>query len=129
MIKTFEEIIMNIKGHQIWKPLASDSRVKEIEFIEFDGFDGILINLDDKYDSVFIPSNMKFKLQQEEVSFEKAIQELKEGKEIESCVNGLKYKIEHTGERVMYYNNEDGYATIAPNFTLKSILGTWYINE
>lgn len=129
MIKTFEEIIMNIKGHQIWKPLASDSRVKNIESIEFNNFDGILINLDDKYDSVFIQSDMKFELEQKEVSFEEAIKAFKEGKEIESCVNGKKYKIEHTGERVMYYNNKDGYATIAPNFTLKSILGMWYINE
>ena len=72
---------------------------------------------------------MEFKLEQKEVSFEEAIKAFKEGKEIESCVNGKKYKIEHTGERVMYYNDKDGYATIAPNFTLKSILGTWYINE
>ena len=70
MIKTFEEIIMNIKGHQIWKPLASDSRVKEIESIEFNNSDGILINLDDKYNCVFIPSNMKFELDRNEVSFE-----------------------------------------------------------
>lgn len=129
MIKTFEEIIMNIKGHQIWKPLVSDSRVKEIESIEFNNLDGILINLDDKYDSVFIPSDMKFELQQEEVPFEVAIQAFKEGKEIESVVNNMKYKIESTGERVMYYNNEDGYATLAPNFSLKAILGKWYIND
>ena len=77
-----EEIIMNIKGHQIWKPLASDSRVKEIESIEFNNFDGILINLDDKYDSVFIPSNMEFELKQKEVSFEDAIKAFKKGKGI-----------------------------------------------
>ena len=98
MIKTFEEIIMNIKGHQIWKPLASDSRVKNIESIEFNNLDGILINLDDKYDSVFIPSDMKFELERNEVSFEEAIKSFKEGREIESCVPGTKYKIAHTGE-------------------------------
>ena len=43
MIKTFKEIIMNIKGHQIWKPLASDSRVKNIESIEFNNLDEIII--------------------------------------------------------------------------------------
>ena len=129
MIKTFEEIIFDIKGHQIWKPTASDSRVKEIQSVEFDSLDGILIKLDDNYDSVFIPSDMKFKLQQEEVPFEVAIQAFKEGKEIESVVNNMKYKIESTGERVMYYNNEDGYATLAPNFSLKAIFGKWYIND
>ena len=129
MIKTFKEIIMNIKGHQIWKPLASDSRVKEIEYIEFNNSEAVLINLDDKYDSAFIPSDMKFELERNEVSFEEAIKAFKEGREIESCVNGMKYKIEHTGERVMYYNDKDGYATIAPNFSLKAILGKWYIND
>ena len=129
MIKTFEEIIMNIKGHQIWKPLASDSRVKNIESIEFNNFDGVLINLDDKYDSVFIPSNMEFELEQKEVSFEEAIKAFKKGKEIQSCVNGVKYRIAHSGEREMYYNDEDGCYTITPNFSLESILGMWYINE
>lgn len=129
MIKTFKEIIMNIKGHQIWKPLASDSRVKEIESIEFNNSDGVLINLDDKYNCVFIPSDMEFELERNEVSFEEAIKAFKEGKEIESVVNNMKYKIECTGERVMYYNDKDGYATIAPNFSLKAIFGKWYIND
>ena len=128
MIKTFKEIIMNIKGHQIWKPVTTDSRIKEIESIEFDGFDGILINLDDKYNSVFIPGDMKFKLQQE-VSFEEAIKAFKKGREIESCVTGTKYKIAHTGEKVIHYYDEYAYDAIAPNFSLESILGTWYINE
>ena len=129
MIKTFEEIIMNIKGHQIWKPLASDSRVKNIESIEFNNFDGILINLDDKYDSVFIPSNMEFELEQKEVSFEEAIKAFKKGKEIQSCVNGVKYRIAHSGERVMCYDDINGYDAIATNFSLKSIFGAWYISE
>ena len=129
MIKTFKEIIMNIKGHQIWKPLASDSRVKNIESIEFNNLDGVLINLDDKYNSVFIPSNMEFEVEQKEVSFEEAIKSFKEGREIESCVTGTKYKIAHTGEKVIHYYDEYAYDAIAPNFSLESILGTWYINE
>ena len=129
MIKTFEEIIMNIKGHQIWKPLASDSRVKNIECIELNNVDGILIRLGDKYDSEFIQSDMKFELEQKEVSFEEAIKAFKEGKEIESCVTGTKYKIAHTGEKVIHYYDEYAYDAIAPNFSLESSLGMWYINE
>ena len=127
MIKTFEEIIMNIKGHQIWKPLASDSRVKEIESIEFDGFDGILINLDDKYNSVFIPGDMKFKLQQEEVSFEKAIQELKKGKTIESVYDNQIYKIKDNNIYSLMDNGE--WLTYTYPFNEMQILNDWYVND
>ena len=127
MIKTFEEIIMNIKGHQIWKPLASDSRVKNIESIEFNNLDGILINLDDKYDSVFIPSDMKFKLQQEEVSFEKAIQELKKGKTIESVYDNQIYKIKDNNIYSLMDNGE--WLTYTYPFNEMQILNDWYVND
>lgn len=107
MEKTFREVIADIKKGEVW-----ECRSKYIQRFA----DGIQIYHKEKgksTPSMLMRNNDKFKLQRKEYTFEEAFKAYEEGKEIESCFSGQKFRI---------YSWVDV-------FNAKEIKEKWYINN
>lgn len=112
MEKTFREVIADIKEGETW-----ESRILKI-FIEYGcvkiHFNDENIRIKDDYIGIRINEKDKFKLQRKEYTFEEAFKAYEEGKEIESCNQGRKYK---KGTEQF------------ENMLISDIQGKWYINN
>ena len=77
---TFKEVIANIKEGEVWK---SDYKTVEIK--------GSVLEITDKDRKIRLRfgDDTQFKLQRKEYTFEEAFKACEEGKEIESCEEGL----------------------------------------
>lgn len=116
--KTFREVIADIKEGEVW-----ECRSKYIKRFP----DGIQIYHKEKgrtTPSMLMCNNDKFKLQRKEYTFEEAFKAYEEGKEIESCVSGDKYKKEDV------FDLRNGYFLESPlKFGINEVRGKWYINN
>lgn len=65
MVKTFGEVIRDIKPDEVWTPINEDSRVKCIRRTNSDSnyLNGIMIEFDGEYNSCFLPFHFEFELQ------------------------------------------------------------------
>lgn len=103
MKKTFREVIADIKKGEVWECLGIKI-TKDSDSIQMLGFDK---------NTIFMDSSKIFNLQRKEYTFEEAFKAYEEGKEIESCFSGQKFRI---------YSWEDV-------FNAKEIKEKWYINN
>lgn len=120
---TFREVIANIKEGEVWE----NERIK----IETNPCKDFKITFKDGMrKSLFLFDNQKFKLiKKEEVTFNKAFEAYEEGKEIESCVSGCKYRKD---DKKDYYKEIDDCNwqvwLLGGGFDFEEIRGEWYIN-
>ncbi|MGL5329467.1 MAG: hypothetical protein ACRDD7_09365 [Peptostreptococcaceae bacterium] len=125
-IKTFQEVVRDIKENEIWEVVVKDYTIESITLL--DGH--IILNSDEgsKEDTFLnINPDVRFKLQRKKVSFTEAFAAYEEGKEIESDYNGDKFKL------INGLNYHDwgykGYNEDDLGFGVDEIRGKWYINE
>ena len=123
MEKTFQEVMNTIKEGETWINKYDDRRLVKIEkssnviHFKFNGeFEKIGVMLDD----IFVLDKKKY-------TFEEAMKALKEGKEIESCYSEMKYI--NRNENVYFFDTEYNKWNECSMFSLKEILGDWYINN
>lgn len=103
MEKTFREVIADIKKGEVWECLGIKI-TKDSDSIQMLGFGK---------NTIFMDSSRIFNLQRKEYTFEEAFKAYEDGKEIESCFSGQKFRI---------YSWEDV-------FNAKEIKEKWYINN
>lgn len=126
---TFKEVIANIKEGEVW--VNNDKRVSKI----YIGENGNLVLSGDKIfcidNSTCISLKSLYKLQRKEYDFQEALKALKEGKEIESCINHYAVK-KHDGDYLVRENKKE-YEYVGSIdcvlFSVAEIEGGWYINE
>lgn len=123
--KSFREVIEDIKEREVWicekfnrKIIKGDDGVIEIRKLNNETFNNT---------SALIFNAEKYKLQRKEYTFEEAFKAYEEGKEIESCYTGTKYKF----EKLIYFykrkNVEDW--QLHGEMQLNEIRSKWYINN
>lgn len=124
MVKTFREVLQNIKPGETWDCI-NDCNIKSISYID----KSIRI----EYCSsiiCYVLDDAQFKLRKEEVEFEDAIKALKEGKVIESCETKRMYKIEELdNEKIIFVNVQTSYNWLNLDivFKQKEVFGKWCI--
>lgn len=126
---TFKEVIANIKEGQVWECTRENARLKTINIkkgsINFIYKDGLAME-------VFgVKETDTFVLQRKEYTFQEAFKAYEEGKEIESCIEGQKYKKEG-GEDYYFDYGKNKYMLLEWDrdcFTITSIRNKWYIND
>lgn len=114
--KTFQEVIATIKEGETWvNDIAPISyiRLRENGVLDFNKNEGVNLNC-------------KYKLQRKEYTFEEAFKAYEEGKEIESCLSGFKYKkidnIDHHSITGNKWSKEE-------SFEIEEVRDKWYINN
>ena len=108
MEKTFREVIADIKPGEVWKSEnnSCDIRITRTKT-------GISIRDFNDNAIVWFDDNFRFKLKRKEYTFEEAFKAYEEGKEIESCFSGQKFRV----------------CSWEDIFNTKEIKDKWYINE
>lgn len=128
MIKTFREVLRDIKPGETWE-CVEDGIIKairyykdeaiEIEYTTFSQSGIFCVNVD-----------RKFKLKKDEVEFEDAIKALKEGKTIESCETSRLCKIDECfkGKIILVKSlNSPMWVDLNTIFKPEEVFGKWYI--
>lgn len=125
MVKTFREVLQNIKPGETWDCI-NDCNIKSISYID----KSIRI----EYCSsiiCYVLDDAQFKLRKDEVEFEDAIKELKKGKIIESCETEYLYKIKKRGNDkgtiLSGKQNSSTWLDLNCNFETKEVFGKWCI--
>ena len=124
-MKTFKEVIRDIKKGETWVTIDRKYKLKSITWEEDSR--GLAFNYSDSTRNFFIDPNQEFVLDKKLYSFDKAYIELLNGRVIESesgnilfMKDGKMYKVEE-GSDILFANIEC--------FNIKStdILGKWYV--
>ena len=124
-IKTFKDVIRDIKKGETWVTTDKKYKLKSITWEEDSR--GLAFNYSDSTRNFFIDPNQEFVLDRKLYSFDKAYIELLNGRVIESesgniffMKDGKMYKVED-GSDILFANIEC--------FNIKStdILGKWYV--
>lgn len=108
---TFREVIANIKDGEIWeneKQRVARIYINKLGNVQLEGDD---IDFAQNF-STCVDLNAKYKLKRKKYSFTEAFKAYEEGKEIESCISGERYKLDDI--KLLVYAEE--------------IKGEWYIN-
>lgn len=109
---TFIEVIANIKDGEIWeneKQRVARIYINKLGNVQLEGDD---IDFAQNF-STCVDLNAKYKLKRKKYSFTEAFKAYEEGKEIESCISGERYKLDDI--KLLVYAEE--------------IKGEWYIND
>lgn len=125
MIKTFREVLQNIKPGETWDCI-NDCNIKSISYIDKS------IRIEHCSNIIcYVLDNAQFELRKEEVEFEDAIKALKEGKIIESCETLRLCKMdEHLiGKKTILTKviNSSVWANLNTIFKPEEIFGKWHI--
>ena len=124
-MKTFKEVIRDIKKGETWETVDKRYKLKSITWEEDSR--GLAFNYSDSTRNFFIDPNQEFVLDRKLYSFDKAYIELLNGRVIESesgniffMKDGKMYKVEE-GSDILFADIEC--------FNIKStdILGKWYV--
>lgn len=118
MEKTFREVIADIKEGEVWESTYTKIYIGDygIEIKSKSAFTEDTISL--------LPEEGgNYKLQRKEYTFTEAFAAYEEGKEIESCNSGVKYRLQHGGSDC--YSN----GTKTNVLCFGEIRGKWYINN
>ncbi len=128
--KTFREVIADIKEREVWicekfnrKIIKGDDGVIEIRKLNDETFDNI---------SAILFRDEIYMLQRKQYSFEEAFKAYEDGKEIESCTSGTKFKKKENTEgeiRDFYLGKDQKLWWRFVGFDLEMIRGEWYIND
>lgn len=128
--KTFQEVIATIKEREIWvcekinrKIIKADDGIIEIRGLNDEIFDNVV---------ALLFSDEKYKLQRKAYTFAEAFKAYEEGEEIESCVNGIKFKKKETTEgdiQDFYFGKHEKVWWRFVGFDLELMRGKWYINN
>ena len=119
--KTFREVIADIKKGEVWESKTGKKvhLKRDKLFIDF--------NHEVTISGIVFPLNEVLTLQKKQYTFDEAFKAYEEGKEIESCYTGTKYKF----EKLIYFykrkNVEDW--QIHGEMQLNEIRSKWYINN
>ena len=120
--KTFREVIATIKLGEVW-----ESEEKIIRLMNTNDIVITFKDRDRRINSMGFASGTLYHLQRKEYTFEEAFKAYEEGKEIESCYTGTKYKF----EKLIYFykrkNVEDW--QLHGEMQLNEIRRKWYINN
>ena len=124
MTKNFKQVIADIKEGEVWESHCKEIRLFKNGTVEVlakgTHIFGSSVQLNDKY---------KYTLQRKKVSFTEAFKAREEGKEIESCVNGYKFRMLENGHNEFSYDGEWlGMFETDQIFTVNQIRGEWFIN-
>ena len=128
---TFREVIANIKEDEVWESLSKTSHIQKI--ISKKWGINFIFNCANKGDlgEIGVNNACRFKLKRNKVSFSEAFKAYEQGKEIESCVSGCKYRKDDKKEYykeiyddkwIKWFEFDEGY------FQFNEIRGEWYIN-
>lgn len=119
--KTFREVIADIKEGEVWESKTGKKvhLKRDKLFIDF--------NHEVTISGTVLPLNEVLTLQKKQYTFDEAFKAYEEGKEIESCYTGTKYKF----EKLIYFykrkNVEDW--QLHGEMQLNEIRSKWYINN
>lgn len=122
MSKTFREVIRDIKLNETYV-----CHVKGIGNIEINCNEDNSIIISTPYGDTKIKSSYEFEKVRNEVPFDVAFKEILNGKEIESCYSGDKYKIiSKTNSKKKCFSQK-----WLPNdsIDINEIKGNWFIND
>lgn len=120
---TFREVIANIKEGEVWENLHKT--------IEFKNNNFIVKSKIKKQNNYFVVNEYTtFKLKRPQYTFQEAFKAFEEGKEIESCESGFKFKIYEDKVRIKRVCYKVLYECLKVKiFSIEEILGGWYIND
>ena len=124
-MKTFKEVVRDIKEGETWETVDGSYKLKSITRKE--GSKYLEFNYSDETRSFYIDPNQEFVLKLKSYDFNEAYIELLNGRVIESesgniffMKNEKIYKVEGTSD-ILFADVE------CPNIECKDILGKWYI--
>lgn len=128
-LKTFREVIRDIKEGEIWINLSENRRVEQIQLRKN------ILALEGKAkfetNGVGVFLNDKFKLKRKEYSFNEAFKYYEEGEEIESIFSNCKYKnidgIHYFKDKISGMFAQEWAA--CDGFEISEIREKWYINN
>lgn len=121
---TFTEVIANIKEDEVWE---SDY----VAIYKKNGGISISFKKGKVCSMHTFSCSTKYKLHRKEYTFQEAFKAYEEGKEIESCIEGHRYKKEG-GEDYYFDYGKNKYMLLEwdrDGFTITSIRNKWYIND
>lgn len=131
MVKTYREVLQDIRPGETWECIESDSIIRAIRYYKDE-----VIEMEctpSSQSSIFyVDIDKKFRLKKDEVEFEDAIKALKEGKTIESCETSSLYKIKRRcmdDTILTSKQNSPSWLDLDCNFKTKEVLGKWCIYE
>lgn len=122
--KTFQEVISTINDGEIWLNKYKNKRLTKIQKL----YDSIIFEFDDKYKDIGVGLNDVFIMERKKYDVGYAIQELLKGKEIESCITELRYRL--IGDNINYFNKDFcEWTKLKYPFVNEEIINDWYINN
>lgn len=126
---TFREVIANIKEGEVWEVTKETYSIRKVWMLHGD----LRIENNTGRTITCIDTDVKFKLQRQQYTFQEAFESFEEGKEIESC-GGTIYRLDKATEEVhiietQYENRTSIYCFEDVLFRCDEIQGKWYINN
>ena len=131
MVKTYREVLQDIRPGEIWECIESDSIIRAIRYYEDEAIE-MECTPSSQSNIFYVDIDKKFRLKKDVVEFEDAIKALKEGKTIESCVTSSLYKIRRRCmDDTILTSKQDSpsWLDLDCNFKTKEVLGKWCIYE
>lgn len=122
--KTFQEVISTINDGEIWLNKYKNKRLTKIQKL----YGSIIFEFDDKYTDIGVGLNDVFIMKRKEYDTGYAMQELLKGKEIESCITEVRYRL--IGDNINYFNKDFcEWTKLKYPFVNEEIINDWYIND
>lgn len=122
--KTFQEVISTINDGEIWVNKYKNKRLTKIQKL----YDSIIFDFDDEYKDIGVGLNDIFIMERKEYDTGYAMQELLKGKEIESCITEVRYRL--IGDNINYFNKDFcKWTKLKYPFVNEEIINDWYIND
>lgn len=122
--KTFQEVISTINNGEIWVNKYKNKRLTKIQKL----YDSIIFDFDDEYKDIGVGLNDIFIMERKEYDTGYAMQELLKGKEIESCITEVRYRL--IGDNINYFNKDFcKWTKLKYPFVNEEIINDWYIND
>lgn len=122
--KTFQEVMSTINDGEIWLNKYKNKRLTKIQKL----YDSIIFEFDDEYKDIGISLNDIFIMERKKYDTGYAMQELLKGKEIESCITKVRYRL--IEDNINYFNkNYSRWKVVEYPFSTREIINDWYIND
>ena len=130
MVKTYREVLQDIRPGEIWECIESDSIIRTIRYYKNKAIE-MECTPSSQSGIFYVDIDKKFKLKKEEVEFEDAIKALKEGKIIESCETLRLCKMDERliGKKIILIKaiNSSVWTDFYTVFKSEEIFGKWHI--